>query len=178
MKYALALIVLVVLIFGGYLLYSYQKMPQSNQPIGDQMMQKDQPAGTPIEQSEMMEDQMSTNSADQMNPSMTKGEYVEYSRSALDNAASGKRVLFFYASWCPTCRPADADFKANQSQIPDGVTLIRVNYNDPQTDADEKALAQKYAVTYQHTFVQINPQGKQISKWNGGKLAELISNLQ
>jgi thiol-disulfide isomerase/thioredoxin len=109
---------------------------------------------------------------------MTAGEYVEYSPEILARSADQKRVLFFYASWCPTCRPADADFKANQSQIPAGVSVIRVNYNDPDTDQAEKDLAQKYGVTYQHTYVQIDQNGNQVTKWNGGKTAELLANIK
>lgn len=104
--------------------------------------------------------------------------YVEYSRSALDSASNNRRVLYFYASWCPTCRPADADFKANTSKIPEDLTVIRVNYNDPETDQEEKDLAKKYGITYQHTFVQIDGQGKEIMKWNGGKINELLANIK
>ena len=81
--------------------------------------------------------------------------YIEYTKSAFDGAANKRQVLLFYANWCPTCRPADASFLQNKNQIPEDVTLIRVNYNDTDTDAEEKALAQKYGVTYQHTFFQI-----------------------
>jgi len=109
---------------------------------------------------------------------MPDSRYVEYSEGALDIASSDRRVLFFYASWCPTCRPADANFKQNESQIPEDVTLIRVNYNDPETDQEEKELAKKYAVTYQHTYVQINGTGEEITKWNGGQLDELLANIK
>ncbi len=105
--------------------------------------------------------------------------YVEYSKATiLDQAATSRRVLFFYANWCPICKPADADFRANSSKIPADVTVIRVNYNDTDTDQEEKDLAKKYAVTYQHTFVQIDPQGKAVTKWNGGQINELLANIK
>ena len=109
---------------------------------------------------------------------MFDSRYVEYSKTALEKAASNRRVLFFYASWCPTCRPADASFKENISKIPKDVTLIRVNYNDPETDQEEKDLAKKYGITYQHTYVQIDNTGKEITKWNGGQINELLSNIK
>lgn len=109
---------------------------------------------------------------------MADARYVEYSKAALEKAASNRRVLFFYASWCPTCRPADANFKENMSKIPEDVTLIRVNYNDPETDQEEKDLAKKYGITYQHTYVQIDGAGKEITKWNGGQINELLSNIK
>ena len=104
--------------------------------------------------------------------------YQEYSKSAFDATASKKRVLFFYADWCPTCRPADADFKANLSKIPAGVSIFRVNYKDTQTDDEEERLAAKYGITYQHTYVLVDEEGKEIKKWNGGSLDKLLSEIQ
>jgi thioredoxin 1 len=104
--------------------------------------------------------------------------YTPFTPELLSSTAAKRRVLFFYASWCPTCRPADESFTKNISQLPNDVTLIRVNYNDGDTDQAEKDLAKKYGVTYQHTFVQIDAQGKEVAKWNGGELDELLTNLQ
>jgi len=108
----------------------------------------------------------------------TPSRYEEYSKSSLDKAMGNRRVLFFYASWCPLCRPADTEFKAKTDKIPSDVTIVRVNYNDSETDQEEKDLAKQYGVTYQHTFVQIDGQGKEIIKWNGGKLDELLENIK
>ena len=104
--------------------------------------------------------------------------YVEYSESTFDSASNNRRVLFFYASWCPTCIPADVNFSQNENKIPEDVTLIRVNYNDPETDQEEKDLAKKYGITYQHTFVQIDSTNKEVVKWNGGQIDELLSNIK
>jgi len=104
--------------------------------------------------------------------------YIEYSKVAIENAATNRRVLFFYASWCPTCKPADESFTQSASKIPNDVTLIRINYNDPETDQEEKDLAKKYGITYQHTFVQIDATGKEVTKWNGGQINELLSNIK
>lgn len=104
--------------------------------------------------------------------------YVEYSDDVLTSSSSRRRVLFFYANWCPTCKPADMDFTKNSAAIPEDVQLIRVNYNDTETDQAEKDLAKQYGVTYQHTFVQIDPTGKVVTKWNGGSTSELVTNLK
>lgn len=104
--------------------------------------------------------------------------YVEYSKSVLENAANTRRVLFFYASWCPTCKPTDTDLKLSIDKIPPDVTVIRVNYNDPDTDQEEKDLAKNYGITYQHTFVQIDAQGKEITKWNGGRTEDLLAKIK
>ncbi len=104
--------------------------------------------------------------------------YIPYSKTALDNASSTRRVLFFYATWCPTCIAANTNFSQNLDKIPSDVTLIKVNYNDPQTDQEEKDLAKKYGITYQHTFVQIDSEGNEITKWNGGEIEELLNNIK
>ncbi|KKQ34380.1 MAG: hypothetical protein US51_C0041G0002 [Microgenomates group bacterium GW2011_GWA2_37_6] len=108
----------------------------------------------------------------------SSSRYVEYSKLAFDQSLDKRRVLYFYASWCPICRPADADFKKNSSKIPEDAVVIRVNYNDPDTDQEEKDLAKKYGITYQHTFVQIDVQGKEITKWNGGQTDELLAKIK
>lgn len=106
------------------------------------------------------------------------GKYIEFSNQAVEDNSSKRRVLFFYANWCPTCRPANANFASQTDQIPEDVTVIRVNYNDTETDEAEKALAKKYNVTYQHTFVQIDERGNELTKWNGGQMEELLKNLK
>ena len=109
--------------------------------------------------------------------STSLARYVEYSKDVLDQSSSMRRVLFFYASWCSTCRPADADFNKNIDLIPADLVIIRVNYDDPDTDVEEKALASQYGITYQHTFVQIDAQGNVVTKWNGGQFNELLAKV-
>lgn len=123
--------------------------------------------------------------SNEQNPDLAAGggimerlKYFEFSEAGFEGAASEKRVLFFYANWCPTCRPTDAELSANMDQIPDGVVVIRVNYNDPDTDSVESELAKKYGVTYQHTFVQIDENGSVVTKWNGGRTKELLANIK
>ncbi len=108
----------------------------------------------------------------------SSSRYVVHSSGILEKNKGARRVLFFYASWCSTCRPADADLKENADKLPQDSLVIRVNYNDPETDEAEKELAKKYKVTYQHTFVQIDGSGREVAKWNGGKTEELVANLK
>lgn len=104
----------------------------------------------------------------------TAGEYKNYSASAFAEATKngGKAVLFFWASWCPDCKASNANFLANMDKIPHNVTVFKTNYDT------EKALKTKYGVTYQHTFIQVDAAGNQISRWNGGGVAELLSNVK
>ena len=132
--------------------------------------------------SKIRESQPAENKSSANNPSNnlinSNQKYIEFSANVPEQNKEKRRVLFFYANWCPTCRPADADFNQNSEKIPVDVVVIRVNYNDDQTDEDEKAIAAKYGVTYQHTFVQINTNGEEVTKWNGGKTSELLTKIK
>jgi hypothetical protein len=52
-----------------------------------------------------------------------------------------------------------------------GVVALRVNYNDSDTDEDEKALAKEFGVTYQHTMFFIGRDG-QTKKKAIGKITD------
>lgn len=110
--------------------------------------------------------------------SSNTSRYIEYSKTVLDNAKDKRRVLYFYASWCPICRVGNENFLANADKIPEDVVVIRTNYNDPDTNQEEKDLAKKYGITYQHTFVQIDAQGNEVAKWLGGEIEELLANIK
>lgn len=100
--------------------------------------------------------------------------YVPYSKSVFEGASGKRRILYFYATWCPTCKIAQEDLSAREDKIPENVIVMRVNYNDPDTDQEEKDLAKQYGISYQHTFVQVDSVGNEITKWNGGGIAELL----
>ncbi len=128
----------------------------------------------------MKEEKASTNSTD--TKSATTGStstYVDYSPQVLTDAETAQKsgrkvVLFFHANWCPFCIAADKDFRANigTDKFPKNVTLIKTDY-DSQTE-----LKNKYGVNHQHTFVQIDSNGNQITKWISGETPELNTNLQ
>lgn len=103
-----------------------------------------------------------------------KGMYKDYSPQALTNAQkdSGKMVLFFHAKWCPFCKTADAAFLSRTNEIPSGITVLKTDYDS------EKELKTKYGVTYQHTFVQVDAEGNLITKWNGGDIDALKTNIK
>lgn len=98
--------------------------------------------------------------------------YVAYTKIVFDAASDKKRVLFFHAPWCPTCRPADAAFQKDAAMIPENVVLFKTDYDT------SSELKKKYGVTYQHTFVQVDAEGNEITKWNGGQLSEFIANIK
>ena len=132
-----------------------------------------------VEEAKIMQEKVATKEREDTtmtdkNPS----RYVVYSKAAYEAGASRRRILYFYATWCPSCKQANGDFTANPNKIPEDMVVLRVNYNDPDTDQEEKDLAKKYSITYQHTFVQIDNQGKEITKWNGGQTDELLAKIK
>jgi thioredoxin 1 len=100
---------------------------------------------------------------------MMKSHYVEYSKEAFDKASTQKRVLFFAASWCPSCRAADKNFNENLKKIPENVMLFKTDYDK------ETALKTKYKITRQHSFVYVDAKGVALKAWAGGGIDELLA---
>ncbi len=105
---------------------------------------------------------------------MTKvGLYAPYEASKLVMANNGDVVLFFKASWCPSCRALDSNIKANLATLPADLTILEVDYD---TAID---LRQQYGVTTQHTLVQVDAEGILIKKWSGGStVASIVAQVQ
>lgn len=104
--------------------------------------------------------------------SQTPGTYVDYNESQVASAATnGDAVLFFHASWCPSCKTLDSSISSGE--VPAGLTIMKVNYDK------ENDLRKKYGVTYQHTLVQVDANGDMIQKWSGGNtLDSIVSKVQ
>jgi thiol-disulfide isomerase/thioredoxin len=101
----------------------------------------------------------------------TPGAYVEYSDTAIAQA-EGTKLLFFHAPWCPQCRDLEADIEAKG--IPDGVTIIKVDYDSNQ------ALRKQYGITLQTTFARINDSGELEEKfvaYDDPRLEPVLENL-
>lgn len=162
-------LVVLAIIVGGFILVSSDsndEMTEGDSMMQDKTMETDamrKEEGTTMEDKDaMMDGEM-----------MTKGSYEVYAPEKLAKADTGNVVLFFRASWCPTCKVLDADIRAHRDMIPADVAILDVNYDT------ETALKQKYGVTYQHTLVQVDAKGNQITKWSGGQtLASLLMNVR
>lgn len=98
--------------------------------------------------------------------------YVPYTAENFARASALKRVLYFHADWCPICVPLDKEFSSMMNKIPTEVVVFKVNYDRDQD------LKKNYAITYQHTFVQIDAQGNEVTKWSGGGIEELKTHVQ
>jgi thiol-disulfide isomerase/thioredoxin len=104
-------------------------------------------------------------------PAPAPGSYITLAEYEADKAAydAGDVVLFFNASWCSTCKIARDNLTADPAAIPEGLTIVTVDFDE----ATE--LKQRYGVTLQHTFVQIDAEGTELAKWSGSTTAEEIA---
>lgn len=175
-------IIAVVILGGG--VTAYAAMRSSNEKAAMEKANSDEmtmhgDSWTP-EQMEAMkngEGEMMGNTDDMKKDNaamMSSGSYETYNASNVAMASATHHVvLFFRASWCPTCIAVDKDIKANIKNIPSNLTILDVNYDN---SAD---LKKKYGVTYQHTFVQVDAQGNLLKKWSGSPtLSSLVSEVQ
>lgn len=147
-KIILIVAVIIVLIF----ITTRDKDTQTTEPISDlnnEMSQK--------EASDMVE-----------NIETISNNYQSYSSEKIAFAEEGNVVLFFKASWCPSCKALDDNINANIENIPENLLILDADYDT------ETVLKQKYGVTTQHTLVQIDAEGDMIQKWSGGSTLESI----
>ena len=90
--------------------------------------------------------QPSTESQQPVNPST--GRYADYVDGKNMEHAYKKTILFFHASWCGDCQAFDKVLR--EGPIPAGVQILKVDYDSRQD------LRQKYGVTKQSTFVELD----------------------
>jgi len=85
------------------------------------------------------------------------GTYQDYSEQAFSESTAKNKLLFFYAAWCPQCHALEKSIE--QNGVPSDVAIFKVNYDT------ESQLKQKYGVTMQTTFVEIDNDGNLIKKY-------------
>lgn len=117
--------------------------------------------------------QASTEDPSSSDLTANSNRYTTLDGTDLSTIAADKRVLFFHASWCPTCRTLDRDIRAQTALIPEDVRIINVDFDE------EAELRKKYGVTLQHTLVQIDENEDEISQWSGSSnLQVLLEQIQ
>jgi thiol-disulfide isomerase/thioredoxin len=99
-----------------------------------------------------------------------EGAWIDRAAYEADPAgyhAAGDVVLFFNATWCPTCQAAVENLDTDGT--PAGLTVVSVDYDD------STELKRTYGVTYQHTFVQVDEAGNELAKFTGSRTGEEIA---
>lgn len=99
----------------------------------------------------------------------TKWTYQDYSETAF-KSTTGKKILFFHATWCSSCKSADTNLQSET--IAEGVNIFKVDYDS------SIEMRQKYGVVGQHTFVLVDDNMKKIKLMVWGKSSkDIISGL-
>ncbi|MBI4009271.1 redoxin domain-containing protein [Candidatus Roizmanbacteria bacterium] len=109
--------------------------------------------------------------------------YIEFNKADYEKALQEGKIVFldFFANWCPICRVEAPELKAGfDSLTTEKVVGFRVNYNDTETDEDEKKLAEEFDIPYQHTKVILKDR-KEVLKdgdtWDKEKFLEEINKV-
>jgi thiol-disulfide isomerase/thioredoxin len=172
---AIAVAVFAIIGVGGFALNSNMndnKAKQDKETADKAMMKKETDAKIEKEKMDKMakDSTMKKESAEEM---MAKnGDYKPYDPSEISHAKDGHHVvLFFNASWCPTCQATVKNINSNLDKIDMNLHILSVDYDS------NVALRQKYGVTMQHTFVEVDANGSQIKKVSGLSDVAAINNF-
>lgn len=94
--------------------------------------------------------------------------FTEFRQEDYEKALSENKIIFldFYANWCPICRAEEPFIHEGFNKLTtDSVAGFRVNFEDSETDENEKKLSKQFNVPIQHTKI-ILKNGKEFSRSN------------
>lgn len=113
---------------------------------------------------------MEKETLDTTETTVKSGSYEGYAAEKIMLAKDGPVILFFKTPECDSCRLLDIDLRANAASIPDGMTILAVDFeNSP-------GLRGRYGVTLDHTLVRVDADGVELAKWrNLSTLADLLT---
>lgn len=172
-------VVAILLVIAGF--YYFSGSPEKNMEKDSMMSEKTEESAMMDKGGEAMGDKSETTMEkgeeammDKSSETMMKsGSYEAYSPEKLSLANGGKVMLFFHADWCPVCRSLEAEISSNEASIPADTHILKVDYDK------EITLRQKYGVTVQHTFAQVDSSGNLIQKFSDApKLSTVLSRIK
>ena len=103
-----------------------------------------------------------------------KGQYIDYTPEAFTASTTEKNVINFDATWCYVCDAIEENIL--DGEIPEDLTIFKADFDT------EIELRKKYGVTSQTTFVQVTPEGDEITKWvmydTAAGINEIVAELQ
>lgn len=142
-KVSIIAIAVLVLITASVFLINNDESTNDNSETAAQNTNDTQPLSA---------DEEAVEAAAEQSTATPKGSYVDYqSGQDLASTENTKRVVFFHAEWCPTCKFYEKQIE--EQAIPDGITIIKADFDK------EKELKELLGVTTQSTFVLINREG-------------------
>jgi methionine-R-sulfoxide reductase/methionine-S-sulfoxide reductase len=102
--------------------------------------------------------------------SSSNQQYKDYEDAILSTLTGSRILLFFHASWCPTCQNFEKQIL--KSTLPKDVVILKVDY-DTATE-----LKKKYSVLSQSTFVQVDSEWNMYKRWLGkSELTDILSDM-
>lgn len=151
MKSLIIFIVIAVVLFAGYLLVG-------KHDIRDQGEQTTSSGSTLSEVMPTLNDGVAVNAekvSEAVAPTKIEGAgiYMAYDADKVAKSTAHHIILFFHATWCPSCRALDADIVKNAKNIPGMVEIYKVDYDT------SIALKKKYGITTQHSIIEIAADG-------------------
>ena len=153
-----------------------EKMAMEKKTETEAMMKKEEDAAMEKDAMQKAGDAMEkSGDAMEKDTAMAKhGAYVTLADYTKDPSkyADSTKVYFFHASWCPICQSIDKEITADVTKIPTGVTLIKTDF-DTST-----SLRQKYGVTTQYTFVQVDSNDNETAQWSATSLQKAIDGIK
>jgi thiol-disulfide isomerase/thioredoxin len=154
-KISIAIGVIVLILSIGYIATNSNNEPVATPPVAN--VQNNQQAGATASNPEALAD--TTNTQTQAEQDVAEentsqpGIYTTYDEEQIAASEADHIVLFFHATWCPSCRALDNDITANAEDIPFGVEIYKLDY-DTETE-----LKRQYGITTQHSIVEIDSNG-------------------
>lgn len=93
-------------------------------------------------------------------------------KADMSKYSSSKVVYFFHASWCSVCIQVDTALKSKTNELPANTTIVKVDFDTA------KEMRQKYGVTTQTTFVQVNDKDELVKKWTASSFDGVHDGIQ
>ena len=111
----------------------------------------------------------------------TASQMIDFNRDDYNQAIASDKlvVLYFYANWCPICREeVPKMYEAFNQLTTDQVIGFRVNFNDNETDDDERTLARQFGVAYQHTKVFLKNKERVLKSLESWETERYLTEIQ
>jgi len=83
-----------------------------------------------------------------------------------------KLIYFFKTDWCFACKVVSADARANLNLIPSDVVFVELDFDT------ENELRERYQVTLQTTFVQVDKDGNKINMWRADNIKDALKGIK